>query len=164
MKVPLIKPLKKGETLQLEIELEEEVPPEGLRMGYFKRYFSVAHWFPSICVYDNFGWHKDQYLGTGEFYEEISDFEVNLTLPATFLVFHTGELINPQEVYSQSIISKLEEAKNQIQPLEFSNHQKKFKLMMKSKKPGNLRHKMLEHLLLPVTKIIYGMHQVLMEF
>lgn len=111
MKVPLIKPLQPEESLQVEIELDEEIPPEGLRMGYYKRYFSVAHWFPSICAYDNFGWHTDQYLGTGEFYEEISDFEVNLTLPKTFLVFYTGELLNPEEVYNESILSKLEQAK-----------------------------------------------------
>lgn len=111
MRIPLIQPLKTGQSLKIEIELEEEIPPEGLRMGYHKRYFSIAHWFPSVCVYDKFGWHKDQYLGTGEFFEEISNFEINLTLPETYLVFHTGDLINPEEVYNESILRNLEVAK-----------------------------------------------------
>jgi len=121
MRVPLLTPLKSGESINLEIELEEEVPPEGLRMGYFKRYFSIAHWFPSICVYDKFGWHKDQYLGTGEFFEEISDFEVNITLPKTFLVFSTGVVQNPDEVYSKEILENLNEAKNSSKPIRIFN-------------------------------------------
>lgn len=121
MRIPLLSPLKTGETINLEIELEEEVPPEGLRMGYYKRYFSIAHWFPSVCVYDKFGWHKDQYLGTGEFFEEISDFEVNITLPKTFLVFSTGVVQNPEEVYSKEILEKLTEAKNSSKPVRIFN-------------------------------------------
>ena len=121
MRVPLLYPLKSGESINLEIELEEEVPPEGLRMGYFKRYFSIAHWFPSICVYDKFGWHKDQYLGTGEFFEEISDFEVNITLPKTFLVFSTGVVQNPDEVYSKEVLENLNESKNSSKPIRIFN-------------------------------------------
>ncbi|MGB9665367.1 MAG: hypothetical protein ACPL25_10695, partial [Ignavibacteria bacterium] len=117
MRIPLIKPLKPGDSLNLEIELEEEVPPEGLRMGYYKRNFSIAHWFPSVCVYDKFGWHKDQYLGTGEFYEEISDFEVNITLPKTYLIFSTGVVQNQNEVYTEEILDRLEEAKKSNQPV-----------------------------------------------
>lgn len=121
MRIPLINPLKSGETLNLEIELEEEVPPEGLRMGYYKRYFSIAHWFPSVCAFDKFGWHKDQYLGTGEFYEEISDFEVNITLPKTFLIFSTGIVQNSDEVYSKEILERLAQAKNSSQPVRIFN-------------------------------------------
>lgn len=121
MRVRLINPLKPGESLNLEIELEEEIPPEGLRMGYYKRNFSIAHWFPSVCVYDKFGWHKDQYLGTGEFYEEISSFEVNLTLPKTFFVFSTGVIQNQNEVYSEEILSRLNEAKNSSKSVRIFN-------------------------------------------
>lgn len=134
MKIPLFKPLESGEEIQLEIELEEEVPPEGLRMGYYNRYFSIAHWFPAVCVYDKFGWHKDQYLGTGEFFEEISDFEVNLTLPSTYFVFHTGELLNPEEVYNQSIISKLEEAKKSDEAIRIFENSEKIKVNDEAKK------------------------------
>lgn len=112
LKLSLVEPLEKGKSLQVEISLEEEIPPEGIRMGYYERNFSIAHWFPAVCVYDKFGWHTDQYLGTGEFYEEIGDYEVNMTLPKSFLVFHTGELINSSEVLSKEILDKLEQSKN----------------------------------------------------
>ncbi|MCX8057288.1 MAG: M1 family metallopeptidase [Ignavibacteria bacterium] len=139
MRVPLINPLKPGETLQLEIELEEEVPPEGLRMGYYKRNFSIAHWFPSVCVYDKYGWHKDQYLGTGEFFEEYSDFEVNLTLPKTYLVFHTGTLINPNEVYDQSILSQLEKAKSSEQSTRIFEPKDKIQINDELKKTWRMK-------------------------
>ncbi len=125
MKIPLLEPLKPGQSIELEIELSQEVPPEGLRMGYNERNFSIAHWFPSICVYDQYGWHKDQYLGTGEFYEEISDFEVNLTLPATYFVFYSGELINPDEVYDETVLKRLELAKKSETPIRIFEPQSK---------------------------------------
>lgn len=134
MKIPLIEPLNPHESLQLEIELDAEVPPEGLRMGYYKRYFSIAHWFPSVCVYDKYGWHKDQYLGTGEFFEEISDFEVNLTLPETFLVFYTGVLTNANEVYDESILERIEEAKNSTKIVRIFTPKEKIEINDERKK------------------------------
>ncbi len=139
MRIPLISPLKTGESLKLEIELDEEVPPEGLRMGYYKRNFSIAHWFPSVCVYDKFGWHKDQYLGTGEFFEELSDFEVNLTLPKTYLVFSTGVVQNQNEVYTEEILTRLSEAKNSSQPVRIFNPPDQIKVNDKELLTWNLK-------------------------
>ncbi|MBN1302261.1 MAG: M1 family metallopeptidase [Melioribacteraceae bacterium] len=110
MKVPLDKNLLPGESVRIMIDAEEEVPESRLRTGRFERDYCIAHWFPAVCVYDKQGWQTDQYLGQGEFNEEIGNYEVNLTLPSSFLVFHTGYLLNESEVLSDSVISNLRDA------------------------------------------------------
>lgn len=105
--------LKPGEKIVFKIEWEEEVPPgPGMRTGVKNRCFDIAQWYPQIAVYDRYGWHKDQYIGTGEFHNDFGDFEVELEIPKSFIVAYSGELLNPAEVLPDSVISKLEEAKN----------------------------------------------------
>ncbi len=105
--------LKPGEKIAFKIEWEEEVPPgPGMRTGVTNRCFDIAQWYPQIAVYDRYGWHKDQYIGTGEFHNDFGDFEVELEIPKSFIVAYSGELLNPAEVLPDSVISRLQEAKN----------------------------------------------------
>jgi len=63
--------------------------------------FTMAQWYPRMCVYDDVrGWNVDPYLGASEFYLEYGDFDLALTVPASHLVVASGELTNPQEVYT----------------------------------------------------------------
>ncbi len=122
----LPKPLKPGESIVFKIEWEEEVPPgPGMRTGVSNRCFDIAQWYPQIAAYDKYGWHKDQYIGTGEFHNDFGDFEVEIEIPRSFIVAYSGELLNPEEVLPDSVISKLEEAKNNPEKIyriaDFSN-------------------------------------------
>ncbi len=105
--------LKSGESIIFKIEWEAEIPPgPGMRTGVSNRCFDIAQWYPQISVYDKYGWHKDQYIGTGEFHNDFGDFEVELEIPKSFIVAYSGELLNPTEVLPDSVVQKLEEAKN----------------------------------------------------
>ncbi len=105
--------LRSGEKIVFKIEWEEGVPlGPGMRTGVTNRCFDIAQWYPQISVYDKYGWHKDQYIGTGEFHNDFGDFEVELEIPKSFIVAYSGELLNPAEVLPDSVISKLGEARN----------------------------------------------------
>src|SRR6202012_1327537 len=63
--------------------------------------FTVAQWYPRMCVYDDVeGWNTIPYTGPGEFYLEYGDFDLTITAPANHIVVASGELQNPQEVYT----------------------------------------------------------------
>lgn len=63
--------------------------------------FQVAQWYPRMCVYDDvLGWNTQPYTGPGEFYLEYGDFDLSITAPANHIVVASGELQNPQEVYT----------------------------------------------------------------
>jgi hypothetical protein len=54
-----------------------------------------------MCVYDDvMGWNTIPYTGPGEFYLEYGDFDLSITAPANHIVVASGELLNPQEVYT----------------------------------------------------------------
>ncbi|HEX8563437.1 MAG TPA: M1 family metallopeptidase [Flavobacterium sp.] len=95
-----------GGTVKLRIDFSFISPIYGSdRMGVLAtqngKIFSVAQWFPRMCVYDDLkGWNTEPYLGAGEFYLEYGDYEVTITTPANHIVVASGELTNPAEVYT----------------------------------------------------------------
>jgi Peptidase family M1 domain len=75
--------------------------------------FQVAQWYPRMCVYDDvYGWNTIPYTGPGEFYLEYGDFDLKITAPANHIVFASGELLNPQEVYTPTQLKRWAEAAN----------------------------------------------------
>jgi hypothetical protein len=77
-------------------------------MGHSERemYF-LAYWFPKIAVYDDLmGWDAEVYQGA-EFYEGYGDYQVSLTVPNGWTVMATGDLLNPEEVYSGRTRSRM---------------------------------------------------------
>ncbi len=69
--------------------------------------FTVAQWFPRMCVYDDIeGWNVLPYLGAGEFYLEYGNFEYAINVPASHIVVGSGELVNPTEVYTADQVKK----------------------------------------------------------
>ena len=107
MKISLPKPLKaEGGKIKLNIGFSFTSPDYGSdRMGVLEtkngKLFTVAQWYPRMCVYDDLnGWNTLPYLGAGEFYLEYGDFNVDITTPSDHIVVCSGELLNPDDVYT----------------------------------------------------------------
>jgi hypothetical protein len=95
-----------GGIVKLKIEYSFVSPNYGSdRMGIQEtkngKIFQVAQWYPRMCVYDDvYGWNTIPYTGPGEFYLEYGDFDLTITAPANHIVVASGELLNPQDVYT----------------------------------------------------------------
>lgn len=95
-----------GGQLKLKIEYSFISPEYGSdRMGILStkngKIFSVAQWYPRMCVYDDVsGWNTIPYIGPSEFYLEYGDYDISITAPANHIVVSSGELVNPQDVYT----------------------------------------------------------------
>lgn len=119
MQIRLATPLakKKGKTV-ISIDYSFTSPEDGSdRMGIQKtengEVFTIAQWYPRVCVYDDIeGWNTLPYLGAGEFYLEYGNFEYAITAPASQIIVGSGELINPQEVYTKEQLDRWNKAKN----------------------------------------------------
>ncbi|MFA6947222.1 MAG: M1 family peptidase, partial [Pedobacter sp.] len=91
-----------GAQLKLKIEYSFISPDYGSdRMGILNsvngKIFSVAQWYPRMCVYDDVsGWNTIPYIGPSEFYLEYGDYDISITVPASHIVVGSGELTNPQ--------------------------------------------------------------------
>jgi hypothetical protein len=110
LNVRIPRDLAPGGTTTLEVEWEETFPQSSSgRVGHSERevYF-VGYWYPKVAVFDDVnGWDADPYLGTAEFYDEFGDYEVALTVPGGWTVMATGNLANPDEVWSAQTRARL---------------------------------------------------------
>lgn len=71
----------------------------------------LAYWYPQVAVYDDLhGWASVPYNGMQEMYNDFSDYEVNITVPADIMVWSTGEWANPGEVLKPKFLSRFKEA------------------------------------------------------
>jgi len=103
LRAPLVHPLPPADSAYFYIEFTSQIPAEGFRAARIGNHFDVAQWYPKPSVYDRYGWHNDQYLSNGEFYGEYGDFDVEITVPDTFIIAHCGTLENEAEVFGAGL-------------------------------------------------------------
>jgi hypothetical protein len=105
-----------GGQIKLKIEYSFISPNYGSdRMGIQDskngKIYQIAQWYPRMCVYDDvYGWNTIPYSGPGEFYLEYGDFDLSITAPANHIVVASGELLNPQDVYTPTQLKRWAEA------------------------------------------------------
>lgn len=118
MQLLLAQPLKSGESMNITIAYQFNVPEYGTdRMGRLKKkdgwIYEVAQWYPRVCVYDDIsGWNTNPYLGAGEFYLEYGNVEFHITTPASMLVVGSGALQNPAECYTATQLQRWKQAES----------------------------------------------------
>ena len=73
--------------------------------------FFLAYTFPRIAVYDDIdGWDEWSYIGLQEFYNDWGNFDAEITVPAGFVVWATGERENAEAVFSKKIYDRYQRA------------------------------------------------------
>jgi len=79
----------------------------------------IGYFYPQIAVYDDLeiyfnmkGWDfRLTHLGVQEFYNDFNNYDVSIEVPAGFYVWATGSLTNPEEVYSDKFLRRIQEAR-----------------------------------------------------
>ncbi len=113
--IRLPKPIAARSSVALDADWSFRVPPvdgeRGMRMGAWgDSLFQVAQWYPRVAVFDDLrqgGWDTDPYLGPSEFYNNYGHFDVQLDLPAGWLVGSSGVLQNAADVLTPAARERL---------------------------------------------------------
>lgn len=103
-----------GDSIEIEISWVVPIPSKRtVRMGkYSDSIVFVAYWYPQIAVYDDIdGWDMISYGGSVEFYNDFNDYEVSLKVPANYLVWATGTLVNAEQIFSEPILKRIQQAR-----------------------------------------------------
>lgn len=118
MQIRLDTPMEaNGAVIVIRMNFSFVIPVNGSdRMGHLTtkngEIFTVAQWFPRMSVYDDIlGWNTLPYWGAGEFYCEYGDVDFSVTAPASHIVMGSGELLNPQEVFTPEQLQRWNIAK-----------------------------------------------------
>ena len=108
-KVDLAGPLAPGRSATIEIAYSFTVPEHGAdRMGREGSLYEIAQWYPRVAVYDDVrGWNIEPYLGQGEFHLDFGDYDLEITVPAGYIVAATGSLTNPGEILANPQLARL---------------------------------------------------------
>ncbi|MCA0427193.1 MAG: M1 family metallopeptidase [Bacteroidetes bacterium] len=98
-RIQLPEPLLPGKSLVFKTQFQEQLPGKVFsRAGVENGIFCISQWYPKPAVYDANGWNPMPYLDQGEFYSEFGRFEVDIQLPADFVLAATGDLQNQEEL------------------------------------------------------------------
>ncbi len=88
LKLPKI--LKPKEEITINADFELKIPKMFSRLGHVGQSYQMTQWYMKPAVYDRKGWHLMHYLDQGEFYSELGNYKVTITLPENYIVAATG--------------------------------------------------------------------------
>jgi hypothetical protein len=119
MQIRLTEPLaENGGVITIKMEYSFLIPANGSdRLGHLStkngEIYAIAQWYPRMCVYDDvIGWNTLPYWGASEFYCEYGNMDFTVNAPADHIVMGSGELLNPQEVFTAEQLKRWNAAKN----------------------------------------------------
>jgi hypothetical protein len=107
-KVKLSKALKSKSKAEVKIEWEYPLSIESGREGQIDaETFYVAYSFPRISVYDDYnGWDMIPHSDRQEFYNDFNDYSFAISAPKDYVVWSTGEFLNPEEVLQPEYLNR----------------------------------------------------------
>ena len=140
MKADLTEPLAPGATATINAVWHFNIPEHGAdRMGRDGALYELAQWYPRVNVYDDVrGWNTEPYLGQGEFYLEYGNFNLEVTVPAGYIVAATGTLQNAHEVLTPAEISRLAQASKSETPVHIVTQQDLTSGSARARKTGTM--------------------------
>jgi hypothetical protein len=108
-------PLLPHDSVRLAFKWHYEISKQSGREGMIdSTTWYLAYFYPRVAVYDDYnGWDTMDFTDVQEFYSDFNDYDVAVTVPANYVVWGTGTLLNPGEVlrpthlqrYMQSLTS-----------------------------------------------------------
>lgn len=100
--------------------------------------YDIAQWYPRMAVYEDLrGWDTLPYIGS-EFYLEYGHFDYFINLPANMIVAGSGQLVNPQDVLTQTEIDRLQQAQSSDKTIYIRTPQEALSGAGRPAKTGNL--------------------------
>lgn len=107
LSVALDKPIAAKATARIEMVFESRIPQCHRRWGWWADdFFMMSHWFPQIGVYETPGqrfvppnaprgrWNCHQFHCATEFYADFGVYDVEITLPAKYVVGTSGIIVD----------------------------------------------------------------------
>jgi len=112
--VRLKKPLNPKSKTTVRISWDYPLSNESGREGQIDpNSFFVAYSYPRISVYDDYnGWDRIPHTDRAEFYNDFNDYVFSVKAPKNYVVYATGDFLNPDEVLQPEISARLKKSYN----------------------------------------------------
>jgi hypothetical protein len=112
--IRLKKPLAPKSKISVEIDWDYPLSKQSGREGQIDpNSFFVAYSYPRISVYDDYnGWDRIPHTDRAEFYNDFNDYVFSVKAPKNYVVYATGDFLNPDEVLQPEIATRLKKSYN----------------------------------------------------
>ena len=107
-RVTLPSPLMPRDSVTLTLDWNYEISLEAGREGMIdSTTWYLAYFYPRVAVYDDYnGWDTMDFTDGQEFYSDFNDYDVTVKVPANFVVWGTGTLVNADEVLQPNVLQR----------------------------------------------------------
>ncbi len=98
------------DSVHLSFDWHYEISREAGREGMLdSTTYYLAYFYPRVAVYDDYnGWDTMDFTDQQEFYSDFNDYDVTVRVPANYVVWGTGTLVNASAVLQQDILRRFE--------------------------------------------------------
>ncbi len=110
--VRLKAPLMPGQKAMLNIDWNYPLSKQSGREGQIDpTSMFVAYSYPRVSVYDDYnGWDRLPHTDRQEFYNDFNDYVFSIKAPKNYVVYATGDLLNPDEVLQPEFAARLKKS------------------------------------------------------
>jgi hypothetical protein len=104
----LASPVLPHDSVRLAFKWHYEISKESGREGMLdSTTFYLAYFYPRVAVFDDYnGWDTMNFTDMQEFYSDFNDYDVAITVPANYVVWGTGTLLNPAELLQPKFLQR----------------------------------------------------------
>ncbi len=104
----LSRPLQPKDSIRLDFDWHYDVSDISGREGLLdSTTFFLAYFYPRVAVFDDIhGWDRMNFTEGQEFYNDFNDYDVSVTVPKNFIVWGSGDLLNPSELLQPPFLQK----------------------------------------------------------
>lgn len=141
-RVQLPAPLTPHDTARLSFAWHYDVSRQSGREGMIDSttYF-LAYFYPRVAVYDDYnGWDMMDFTDQQEFYSDFNDYDVTLKVPANYIVWGTGTLLNPAEVLQPRHLERFQASLTSDQTIRVATKEELAARSVTMQQPVNLWH------------------------
>lgn len=123
--VKLTKPLPPNQSVNLSFKWHFDMSKQSGREGAIdSTTFFLAYFYPRVAVYDDYeGWDRMTFTGSQEFYNDFNDYTFQVTVPKNYIVWATGDLLNPKEVLQKKYADRLAKSMKSDEVVKIAHQQ-----------------------------------------
>jgi len=107
-RVQLPTALAPHDSVTLTVDWHYEISRESNREGMIdSTTWFLAYFYPRVAVYDDYnGWDTMEFTDQQEFYSDFNDYDVTIKVPANYVVWGTGTLVNADELLQPAVLQR----------------------------------------------------------
>lgn len=121
--IKLAQPLLPNDSIHLSFKWHFSLSKQSGREGAIdSTTFFLAYFYPRVAVYDDYeGWDFTQVQGSIEFYNDFNDYTFQVTVPKNYIVWATGDLLNPDAVLQKKYAKRLKKSMTSDEVIKVAN-------------------------------------------